>query len=201
MKKLNQCAWSTKTALESVYHNEEWGIPVSDDNKHFEMILLEGAQAGLSWHTILTKRMAYKKAFNNFDFKKVSRFTEKDVEQLLENDGIVRHKQKIVSVINNAQIFIEVQKEFGTFNNYIWSFVDFSPINNAWESAGMIPASTSLSEEISKNLKERGFKFVGATTIYAYMQSIGMVNDHVKTCFRYPAMLKAQKEFKAKRKI
>ena len=197
MKKLNQCPWSMKTALESVYHNEEWGVPVTDDNKHFEMIVLEGAQAGLSWHTILTKRIAYKKSFKNFDCKKVSRFTEKDVQQLLENDGIVRHKQKIVATINNAKVFIEVQKEFGTFNNYIWSFVDFSPIDNAWVSAGMVPGSTPLSQEISKNLKHRGFKFVGATTIYAYMQSIGMVNDHVKTCFRYPVILKAQKEFKA----
>ena len=193
-----KCSWSTKTELESIYHDTEWGIPVSDDKKHFEMITLEGAQAGLSWHTILTKRAGYKKAFKSFDPKKIMKFEEDSIEKLLINPNIVRHKQKIVSVINNAHCFHEIQKEYGSFNNYIWEFVNFTPINNNWKKESEIPASTDLSDAISKNLKKKGFKFVGTTTIYAYMQAVGLVNDHVVSCDCYKKVLQSQKEFKKK---
>jgi len=185
-----------KSQIESDYHNSEWGIPVSSDDVHFEFITLEGAQAGLSWHTILSKRPTYQKAFKNFDIKEVSKFTQDKVEELLQNKGIVRHKQKINSTINNAKCFLSIQEEFGSFNKYIWSFVDFEPINNNWEDESQVPSSTSLSDTISKDLKKRGFKFVGSTTIYAYMQASGLVNDHITSCFRHQDSLDAQKDFK-----
>ncbi len=188
-----QCKWSMKSQIESDYHNREWGIPVSSDDIHFEFITLEGAQAGLSWHTILSKRLTYQKAFKNFDIKEVAKFTQDNVEELLQNKGIVRHKQKINSTINNAQCFLNIQEEFGSFNKYIWSFVDFEPINNNWEDEAQVPSSTGLSDTISKDLKKRGFKFVGSTTIYAYMQASGLVNDHVTSCFRHQDSLDAQK--------
>jgi len=191
-----QCKWSMKSQIESDYHNREWGIPVSSDDIHFEFITLEGAQAGLSWHTILSKRLTYQKAFKNFDIKEVAKFTQDNVEELLQNKGIVRHKQKINSTINNAQCFLNIQEEFGSFNKYIWSFVDFEPINNNWEDEAQVPSSTGLSDTISKDLKKRGFKFVGSTTIYAYMQASGLVNDHVTSCFRHQDSLDAQKDFK-----
>jgi len=191
-----QCKWSMKTQIESDYHNSEWGIPVVSDDVHFEFITLEGAQAGLSWHTILSKRQTYQEAFKNFNIKEVSKFTESDVEELVQNKGIVRHKQKINSTINNAKCFLNIQEEFGSFNKYIWSFVDFEPINNNWEDESQVPSSTSLSDTISKDLKKRGFKFVGSTTIYAYMQASGLVNDHITSCFRHQDSLDAQKDFK-----
>ena len=198
MEKQCQCKWSTKTQIESDYHNTEWGVPVNIDDVHFEFITLEGAQAGLSWLTILNKRQNYQIAFNNFNIKQVSKFTQSDVLRLLENKGIVRHKQKINSTINNAQCFIQIEKEFGSFNKYIWKFVDFNPINNNWEDESQVPSSTILSDIISKDLKKRGFKFVGSTTIYAYMQASGLVNDHVTSCFRHKDILKAQKVFLTK---
>ncbi len=191
----NQCQWSMKTQIESDYHNNEWGIPIINDDIHFEFITLEGAQAGLSWHTILSKRSTYQQAFENFDITKVAKFTQDDVEDLLQNKGIVRHKQKINSTINNAQCFLKIQKDYGSFNKYIWSFVDFKPINNNWENESQVPSSTSLSDTISKDLKNKGFKFVGSTTIYAYMQASGLVNDHVTSCFRHKDILEAQKVF------
>jgi len=191
-----QCKWSIKTQIESDYHNSEWGIPVVSDDVHFEFITLEGAQAGLSWLTILTKRPTYQEAFKNFDIKKVAKFTQDDVEELLQNKGIVRHKQKISSTINNAQCFLNIQKEFGTFNKYIWNFVDFEPINNNWKDESEVPSTTTLSDIISKDLKKRGFKFVGSTTIYAYMQASGLVNDHVISCYRHQDTLNAQENFK-----
>lgn len=190
-----QCKWSRKSQLESDYHNSEWGIPVTNDNIHFEFITLEGAQAGLSWHTILSKRSSYQEVFKHFNIKEVARFTQSDVEKLVQNKGIVRHKQKINSTINNAQCFLTIQDEFGSFNKYIWGFVDFKPINNNWNDESQVPSSTTLSDKISKDLKKRAFKFVGSTTIYAYMQAIGMVNDHVISCYRHQESLDAQMNF------
>ncbi|PWI48719.1 DNA-3-methyladenine glycosylase I [Candidatus Heimdallarchaeota archaeon B3_Heim] len=167
------------------YHDEEWGVPVHDDRELFELLILEGAQAGLSWATILKRREGYRKAFVNFDINKVAQFSDKDFDHLIVNEAIIRNKLKVKSAINNAQRFIEVQNEFGSFNKYIWSFIDHKPIHNQFVSLSEIPASTPLSVRISKDLKKRGFNFIGPTICYAYMQSIGMVNDHVVNCFRY----------------
>lgn len=196
MEEKYACLWSTKQQIESEYHDKEWGVPVSDDNLHFEMLTLEGAQSGLSWYTVLIKRENYKKAFCDFDPIKVSKFTQGKVETLLEDKGIIRHKLKILSTINNAKMIIKIQEEFGSFNKYIWSFVDFNPICNSWEKESDVPASTKLSDLIAKDLKKRGFKFLGTTTVYAYMQAIGIVNDHVTSCFCYEKISKLQKDFK-----
>lgn len=184
MKK--RCAWCEDTFEEYVrYHDEEWGVPVHDDQKQFEFLILEGAQAGLSWSTILKKREGYRKAFAGFDVEKVARFDEQKIQELLNNPEIVRNKLKVRSSVTNAQKFIEVQKEFGSFNTYIWSFVDGEPINNHWKSLSQVPATTEISDRLAKDLKQRGFKFVGSTIIYAHMQAVGMVNDHVISCFRH----------------
>lgn len=181
-----RCAWGIEgNKLYIRYHDEEWGVPVHDDRLLFELLILEGAQAGLSWSTILNKRAAYKKAFDNFNAKKVAAYDSKKVRELLKNDGIVRNKLKIASAIRNAKVFLEIQKEFGSFDIYLWGFVDGTPIQNKCKSMSQIPASTDLSDVISKDLKKRGMNFVGSTIIYAYMQSMGMVNDHEVTCFRY----------------
>ncbi|UCE72828.1 MAG: DNA-3-methyladenine glycosylase I, partial [Methanomassiliicoccales archaeon] len=176
------------------YHDEEWGVPVHDDKKHFEFLTLESAQAGLSWLIILRKRENYRKAFDGFDPKKVSKYSKKKVNELLKNPGIIRNQRKIEAAINNAKRFLEVQDEFGSFDEYIWRFTDFKPKRNSWKRMSQIPATTKLSDKISADLKERGFKFVGSTTIYAHLQAIGVVNDHIVSCFRY-------KELKAKLKI
>ncbi len=167
------------------YHDEEWGVPVRDDRMLFEFLLLEGFQAGLSWITILKKRINFRQAFDNFDAKKIAGYDEKKIEELMENSGIVRNRRKIEAAVVNADAFLEVQKEFGSFSDYIWSFVNGKPVVNKWKSLGDIPANIELSSEISKDLKNRGFKFVGSTIIYAYMQATGMVNDHTVDCFRY----------------
>jgi DNA-3-methyladenine glycosylase I len=167
------------------YHDEEWGVPVYDDDKLFEFLILETFQAGLSWITVLRKRDNFRKAFDDFDYKKVARYSEKKIESLLQDAGIIRNKLKVRATVTNAQAFLEVQKEFGSFSNYIWNFVDGKPIKNAFRYLDEIPANTSLSDAISKDLKVRGFKFVGTTVIYAHMQATGMVNDHVQDCFRY----------------
>ncbi len=179
-----RCHWPGTDPLYIQYHDEEWGVPVYDDRAIFEFLTLESAQAGLSWITVLRKRENYRKAFAGFNPKKVSRFTEKDVQQLLKNAGIIRNQLKIRAAINNAQKFLEVQKEFGTFSKYIWSFVNGKPIKNKWKNK-KIPATSKESDALSLDLKARGFKFVGSTIIYAHMQATGMVNDHVRTCFRY----------------
>ena len=184
-KKVKRCEWAGGDTLMCAYHDEEWGVPVRDDRELFELLILEGAQAGLSWSTILKRRDGYRQAFANFDVNKVAKFTESDFNKLIENTGIIRNKLKIRSAINNAKQFIKVQKEFGSFNNYIWSFTDNKPIKNAFTSVSEIPAHTPLSEVISKDLKKRGFNFVGPTIVYAYMQSVGMVNDHLTSCYRY----------------
>ena len=180
-----RCDWGTTSQLYIDYHDNEWGVPVHDDRKLFEFLILEGAQAGLSWETVLKKRENYRKAFNNFDPAKISRYGDKKIEALLGNKGIIRNRLKITSAINNAKRFLEVQKEFGTFDTYIWQFVDGRPVTNRFKSIQEIPATTKVSDALSKDLKERGFKFVGSTICYAHMQATGMVNDHIVDCFRY----------------
>ena len=181
----NRCEWCGKDELYVKYHDEEWGVPVHDDRVHFEFLILEGAQAGLSWLTVLRKRENYRKAFDNFDVKKVARYTEKRIEKLLQNAGIIRNKLKVRSAVSNAKAFLEVQKEFGTFDKYIWQFVNNKPIINKWKKMSDLPATSKESDELSKDLKKRGFKFVGSTIMYAHMQAIGMINDHTVDCFRY----------------
>ncbi|KAF1074556.1 DNA-3-methyladenine glycosylase 1 [Halodesulfovibrio sp. MK-HDV] len=189
---MNRCEWANSNSLDTQYHDEEWGVPVHDDRLLFEMLILEGAQAGLSWTTILKKREGYRKAFDNFDAKVVSKYTEKKVEQLLTNPEIIRHKLKINAAIVNAKCFLEIQKEHGSFDRYIWSFVDGKTITNKWDSMSDFPVSTPESEAMSKSLKKKGFKFVGPTICYAYMQAVGMVNDHTVSCFRYSEVKKLQ---------
>lgn len=181
-----RCQWVENTfPLYIQYHDEEWGVPVHDDRKHFEMLTLEGAQAGLSWSTILKRREGYRNAFANFDVEKVAKFDEKKAVELLQDTNIIRHKGKITSTISNAQHFIEIQKEFGSFDKYVWSFVDNTPIVGNWKSIQEVPAKSEISEKLSKDLKKRGFKFVGVTIMYAYMQACGLVNDHTVECFRF----------------
>lgn len=180
-----RCAWCGNDPLYMAYHDEEWGVPVYDDETLFEFLILETFQAGLSWITILRKRENFRKAFDNFDYKKIAKYDEPKYENLLQDAGIIRNKLKIRATISNAQVFMEVQKEFGTFSNYIWSFTEGKPIKNSFASLAEVPATTVLSDKLSKDLKKRGFKFVGSTVIYAHMQATGMVNDHVEDCFRY----------------
>jgi len=181
-----RCDWgSHDNPLFVKYHDEEWGVPVRDDRMLFEFLLLEGFQAGLRWITILKKRDNFRQSFDNFDAKKIARYDEKKIEELMENSGIVRNRRKIEAAVVNGDAFLEVQKEFGSFSDYIWSFVNGKPVVNKRKRMGEIPANTELSDEISKDLKNRGFKFVGSTIIYAYMQATGMVNDHTVDCFRY----------------
>lgn len=183
---ITRCTWCGSDPLYVKYHDEEWGVPVYDDNKLFEFIVLEGAQAGLSWITVLRRREGYRKAFANFDPKKVAKFSEKDFERLMNDVGIIRNKAKIQAAITNAHRFLEVQKEFGSFAKYIWGFLpDGKPIVNNWKKDGELVARTELSDLISKDMKRRGFKFFGTTICYAHMQATGMINDHTVSCFRY----------------
>ncbi len=184
MQNIKRCAWVNLENKDYVeYHDKQWGVPVFDDRLLFEMLILEGAQAGLSWATILKKRQNYKEAFDNFDVQKVATYDEYKIAQLLQNAGIVRNKLKINSAIKNAKVFMGIQKEFGSFSKYIWGFVDNKPIVNNYQDISEIPAKTELSDIISKDLKKRGMSFVGSTIIYAFMQAIGMVNDHEVDCF------------------
>ncbi len=178
-----RCEWCGDDPLYVKYHDEEWGRPVYDDHKLFEFLILEGFQAGLSWITILRKREKFRKAFDNFDYNIIAQYTEDDFHRLLQNEGIIRNRLKIKAAISNAQAFLRVREEFGTFSNYIWGFVDRKPIVNHFKSWKDIPATTPLSDKISKDLKKRGFKFVGSTIVYAHMQATGMINDHIKDCF------------------
>ena len=185
-KPLVRCKWAEGQSVDYIlYHDEEWGVPVYDDKRQFEFLILEGAQAGLSWSTILNKREGYRKAFANFDPVKVARFTEKRIEKLLQNPAIVRNKLKVRSAVSNAKAFLSVQKEFGSFSDYIWDFVGGEPIQNRFDEDSDVPATSPESDALSKDLKKRGFKFVGSTIVYAHMQATGMVNDHVRGCFRY----------------
>ena len=182
----NRCFWVNNDPLYIAYHDEEWGEPVYDDATLFEFLVLETFQAGLSWITILKKRENFRKVFDNFDYIKIAKYPESKYESLLQDAGIIRNKLKIRSAITNAQLFLEVQKEYGSFSKYIWSFVDGKPIVNQFHKREDVPATTALSDKISKDLKKKGFKFVGSTVIYAFMQATGMVNDHTTDCFKYP---------------
>ncbi len=179
---MNRCGWA-KDELMIEYHDKEWGIPVHDDRKLFEMLILEGAQAGLTWLTILKRRENYRKAFDNFIPHKVSKYTAKDISQLLTNAEIIRNKLKIKSAINNAKKFLEIQKEFGSFDKYLWGFVDYKPVINNYKNLTSVPPFTSLSDKLSKDLQNHGFSFVGSTICYAFLQSVGVVNDHLIDCF------------------
>ncbi len=182
---MKRCEWANVSPLEIEYHDKEWGVPIHDDRLLFEMLTLESAQSGLSWATILHKRAGYLQAFDNFDVHQVSQYTDEKVDELLQNKAIVRHRLKIQATINNAKKIIEIQHEYGSFDRYIWSFVDGETIINSWNNLSDIPTSTSISEMMSKALKKKGLKFIGPTTCYAYMQAVGMVNDHTTSCFRY----------------
>ena len=180
-----RCSWCGEDPLYTKYHDMEWGTPVYDDAKLFEFLILETFQAGLSWITILRKRENFREAFDNFDYQKIAKYSDKKFDELLQNAGIIRNKLKIKATISNAVAFMEVQKEFGSFSKYIWRFVNNKPIVNHWKTMEEIPANTELSDRLSTDLKKRGFKFVGSTVIYAHMQATGMVNDHVVDCFRF----------------
>ena len=181
-----RCFWVTDSKLYQDYHDFEWGVPVYDDETLFEFLLLETFQAGLSWITILNKRENFRAAFDDFDYQKIAKYSEAKYNELLQNAGIIRNKLKIRSAITNAQLFIEIQKEYGSFSKYIWNFVNHEPIINKFHNKKDVPATTELSDTISKALKKKGFKFVGSTVMYAFMQAIGMVNDHTTNCFKYP---------------
>src|SRR5688572_4199024 len=185
MKEKVRCSWCLKTENYMEYHDKEWGLPVHDDQKHFEFLILEGAQAGLSWLTILNKREGYRKAFAGFDPAKVARYTEAKCEKILLDPGIVRNRLKVYAAVNNAKRFLEVQKEFGSFDKYIWRFVNGKPIVNKWRSLGQLAPTTKESDALSKDLIKRGFKFVGSTVMYSHMQACCLVNDHLTSCFRY----------------
>jgi DNA-3-methyladenine glycosylase I len=182
---MERCEWANKTELEQLYHDNEWGVPVHDDRTLFEFLILEGAQAGLSWSTILRKREGYRKAFHNFDALRISRYSDADISRLLANPEIIRNRLKINATITNAQAFLRVQQAFGGFDQYIWQYVHGRPIQNTWKRLADIPSSSAESTAMSKELQKRGFKFVGTTICYAFMQAVGMVNDHIVTCFRY----------------
>jgi len=187
---MKRCAWCENDEQYIKYHDEEWGVPAFDDQKQFEFLILESAQAGLSWLTILKKRKGYRKAYAGFDPIVVAEFGERKVEELMNFDGIIRNEKKIRASINNARRFLEIQREFGSFSKYIWRFVDYRPIINAWKKESDIPSKTKLSEEISKDLKNRGFEFLGPTIIYSHLQATGLVNDHIVDCFRYKEISK-----------
>ncbi len=180
-----RCGWPVRDPLMLRYHDEEWGVPVHDDHRHFEFLILEGAQAGLSWRTVLHKREGYRKAFANFDPRRVARFDARKVKVLMKNAGIIRNRLKIESTITNARAFLAVQKEFGSFDRYVWRFVGGRPMVNRWTALRELPARTSESDALSADLKQRGFRFVGSTIVYAHMQATGMVNDHVRHCYRH----------------
>jgi len=181
----NRCTWANSSELEKVYHDSEWGVPVHDDKILFEFLILEGVQAGLNWLTILKKRENYRLAFDDFNPKTIANYDQAKIDKLLLNPGIIRNKLKVNSAVINAKIFLKIQAEYGSFDKYIWSFVDFKPIQNQRKSMGEVPASTEISDKMSKELKKLGFKFVGTTICYAFMQAVGMVNDRTMDCFKY----------------
>jgi len=181
---MDRCDWCRSDDLYIKYHDEEWGVPVYDDRKQFEFLVLESAQSGLSWLTILRKRENYRIAYDNFEPEKVAVYDDKKIDELLSNQGIIRNRRKIEASINNARKFLEIQREFGSFNSYIWEFVNQQPIMNSYQNISEIPATSALSDVISKDLKQRGFRFLGSITIYSHMQATGIVNDHVDYCFR-----------------
>ena len=181
----HRCGWCVGDPLYEAYHDQEWGVPVTDDETLFEFLILETFQAGLSWITVLRKRENFREAFDHFDYKKIAGYDQDKIDELLQNPGIIRNKLKVNATVSNAKAFMDIQKEFGSFSDYIWKFVDGNPIKNAWENYKLAPSTTDISDAISKDLKKRGFKFVGSTVVYAHMQATGMVNDHEIRCFRY----------------
>lgn len=185
LKKKTRCAWVNDDPLYISYHDNEWGRPIYDERLLFEFLMLEGMQAGLSWLTILKKRDNYKASFDNFDAQKIAKYDQHKIDLLLANSGIIRNKLKIHAIITNAKLFLQIKKEYGSFSKYIWSFVNGQPIKNNWKSKKSVPAQSSISDELSNDLKKRGFKFVGSTICYAFMQAVGMVNDHTTNCFLY----------------
>lgn len=187
---MKRCPWCLSNDLYIKYHDDEWGVPIHDDKKHLEFLILEGAQAGLSWLTILKKRENYREAYDKFEVNKIAEYDKNKISQLLNNKGIIRNRNKINSSITNAKRFLEIQEEFGSFGNYIWSFLNFKPIINCWKEDSDVPSKTKISDIISNDLKNRGFKFVGSKTIYAHMQSTGLINDHIVSCFRYNQLIK-----------
>jgi len=192
MNKKNRCSWAGNDSLYVDYHDKEWGRPLHDDDKLFEMLILESMQAGLSWITVLKKREDFREAFDGFDPDKVALYDDVKIQELMENEKIIRNHLKIKAAVNNAKLFLEVKEKYGSFNNMIWEYVDYTPIIGHWKKLEDIPASTPLSEKISKDLKKIGFKFIGPTTIYSFMQAIGMVNDHVRECFVYKELINNQ---------
>jgi DNA-3-methyladenine glycosylase I len=180
-----RCGWCEGNPLYEAYHDKEWGVPVYDDETLFEFLILETFQAGLSWITVLRKRENFRKAFDDFDYKKIAQYQQTKIDSLLQDVGIIRNKLKVNATITNAQAFMKIQEEFGSFSKYIWGFVDGKPIKNTYQTLNNVPANTPISDMLSKDLKKRGFKFVGTTVVYAHMQATGMVNDHVKDCFRH----------------
>lgn len=189
MDKINRCSWCGDDPLYVDYHDKEWGTPVYDDPTLFEFLILETFQAGLSWITVLRKRENFRRAFDNFNYKKIAQYEEAKIQELLLDSGIIRNKLKVRATVSNAQAFMKVQEEFGSFSKYIWGFTGGKPIVNSFEKLSQVPANTPLSDKISKDLKKRGFKFVGTTVVYAHMQATGMVNDHITSCFRYKELL------------
>lgn len=181
----NKCGWCVGDALYEIYHDTEWGVPVKDDDTLFEFLVLETFQAGLSWITILRKRENFRKAFDSFNYKKIARYSQAKIDSLLQDEGIIRNKLKIHATVNNARAFMQIQEKYGSFSDYIWSFINHKPIINSHHHYKEVPATTEVSDSISKDLKKHGFKFVGSTVMYAHMQATGMVNDHEITCFRY----------------
>lgn len=182
---MNRCDWCGDNELYVKYHDEEWGVPVHDDRKHFEFLVLESAQAGLNWLTILKKRENYRRAYDGFDYIKIAQYDENKIEELMQDKGIIRNRLKIKASINNARCFIDIQKEFGSFDNYIWSFTGNKPLVNHWQDISQVPASSVLSDQVSKDLKKRGFKFLGTIIVYSHLQATGVINDHITTCFRH----------------
>ena len=190
-KTIKRCAWSEGVNLDYIeYHDREWGVPVTDDRVQFEFLILEGAQAGLSWSTVLHKRDGYRRAFAGFDPAKVARFTPNKIAKLIENPGIIRNRLKIEAAVTNARLFLDIQEECGSFAEYIWGFVDGKPVQNRWRRQQDVPATSPVSDALSKDMKKRGFKFVGSTIMYAHMQATGLVNDHLTSCFRYQQVQK-----------
>lgn len=191
-KELQRCAWSASDPLYVQYHDEEWGVPLHDEQKLFEFLVLEGMQAGLSWLTILRKRKNFRKAFDRFDARKIARYQERKIESLMQDAGIIRNRQKILATVENARAFLKLQDEFGSFDKYIWGFVNGKPVVNRWQTLKEIPAKTPLSETISKDMVGRGFRFVGPTIVYAHLQATGVVQDHLVSCFRYKELARAK---------
>ncbi len=186
---MRRCPWCERTDLERAYHDNEWGVPVFSDEKQFEFLVLESAQAGLSWLTVLRKRENYRRLYDGFDPEKVARYGEEKIQQLMSDSGIIRNQKKIEASINNAARFLEIREEFGSFCDYLWGFTDGVPVTNSWEELSEIPASTELSVTVSRDLKKRGFRFMGPTIVYAHLQATGVVNDHLVSCFRYGEIL------------